>query len=408
MSRGSTVSTVSTAIGELAGYTIGITAARRRQELGAALERRGAQVMYGAAIQIVPLADDTDTLAATMRCIDAAPDIVVVTTGIGFRGWMEAADGWGLLSQLFDRIAASTVVTRGPKARGAVRAAGLTEAWSPESESTSEVLEYLLSHDLTGRRIAVQLHGEPVPDLVQTLSAAGAEIVEVPVYRWVAPKDTGALNRLIEAVAERSVDAAAFTSAPAAASFLIAAEQLGRGRDVIDALRSEVVACCVGPVTASPLERADIPTFQPDRPRLGAMVRSIAQVVPERCGRTLEVARHRLQLRGHAVVLDDELIALTATGMALLQALAHHPGRVVGRAELLGAMSENGQDEHAVEVTVARVRAALKDPRIIQTVVKRGYRLAYESERAQLDAHEAEPTPHPGGTTESYRARELA
>ncbi len=130
------------AIGELAGYTIGITAARRCEELGAALERRGAQVRYGAAIQIVPLADDTDTLAATMRCIDAPPDIVVVTTGIGFRGWMEAADGWGLMSHLFDRISTATVVTRGPKARGAVRAAGLTEAWSPESESTSEVLEY--------------------------------------------------------------------------------------------------------------------------------------------------------------------------------------------------------------------------------------------------------------------------
>jgi uroporphyrinogen-III synthase len=38
-----------------------------------------------------------------------------------------------------------------------------------------------------------------------------------------------------------------------------------------------------------------------------------------------------------------------------------------------------------VEVAVGRLRAALGDPRIIQTVVKRGYRLAYEPERAGQD-----------------------
>ena len=43
----------------LAGYTIGITAARRREEFGAALERRGATVVYAPAIKIVPLADDS-------------------------------------------------------------------------------------------------------------------------------------------------------------------------------------------------------------------------------------------------------------------------------------------------------------------------------------------------------------
>jgi len=79
-------------IGPLTGYTIGITAARRREELGMALERRGAKIVYAPAIRIVPLADDTDMLAATRRCLAAPPDIVVVTTGIGFRGWMEAAE----------------------------------------------------------------------------------------------------------------------------------------------------------------------------------------------------------------------------------------------------------------------------------------------------------------------------
>src|SRR6266516_2439680 len=359
-------------IGPLRGYTIGITAARRREELGMALERRGAKIVYAPAIRIIPLADDTDMLASTNRCLAAPPDIVVVTTGIGFRGWMEATDAWGLAAPLFERLDAAMVVTRGPKARGAVRAAGLTEA-------SSEVLDYLLRMDLSGRRIAVQLHGEPVPDLVQALCAAGAELIEVPVYRWVPPEDVTPLRRLVAAVAARQVDAVAFTSAPAAASFLHAARD---EPGALDALRDDVLACCVGPVTASPLQRADIPVVAPDRPRLGALVREIAAQVPARCGLVLPAAGHTIGVRGHIAVVDGTLVPLGATAMALLRMLAHPPGRVVSRAQLLATLPHDGQDEHAVEVAIGRLRTALGDPRIVQTVVKRGYRLAYEPERA--------------------------
>ena len=37
----------------LAGFTVGVTAARRAAELGSLLERRGAEVLHAAAIQIV-------------------------------------------------------------------------------------------------------------------------------------------------------------------------------------------------------------------------------------------------------------------------------------------------------------------------------------------------------------------
>jgi uroporphyrinogen-III synthase len=64
--------------------------------------------------------------------------------------------------------------------------------------------------------------------------------------------------------------------------------------------------------------------------------------------------------------------------MALLRLLVARPGRVVPRCELLSVMPAAGDDEHAVETAVARLRAALGAPRLVQTVVKRGYRLALE------------------------------
>ena len=333
------------------------------------------------AIRIVPLADDSKLREATEHCLRDPLDIVIATTGIGFRGWIEAADAWGTGEELVKAIGQATVLARGPKARGALRAAGLRETWSPESESSSEVLEYLIAGDLDGKRIAVQLHGEPLPDMVQTLRMAGAEVIEVPVYRWVPPQDTGPLDRLVQAVSGRAVDAVAFTSAPAAASFLQAAREQRCDDVVRTALRGPVVPACVGPVTAGPLLAAGIPVIQPVRGRLGALVREIVEQVPARRGVTLPVAGHTLDMRGHAVVVDGALMPLTSASMALLRELTAKPGHVVSRADLL-KVTPGESGEHAAEVAVGRLRTALGDPRIIQTVMKRGYRLAYEPERA--------------------------
>lgn len=367
----------------LAGYTVGITAARRREEFGAALERRGAKVLHGPSIRIVPLADDSELRDATERCLSGPLDFVVATTGIGYRGWIEAADSWGLLEKLSEQLSGSAIIARGPKAKGAIRASGLREAWSPESESSSEVLEHLVeNYDLDGRRVAVQLHGEPLPDVVETLRAAGADVIEVPVYRWVPPEDPAPLARLIEATAVAAVDCVAFTSAPAAVSFLQAADQMGLGDAVRRALSGPVVAACVGPVTAGPLAREHIPVAQPARSRLGALVREIVDAVPQRVGRVLPVAGHTLDVRGQAAVVDGQLIALSVSSMALLRALIATPGHIVSRRDLLNVTPGAGDDEHAVEVAIGRLRTALGDPRIILTVVKRGYRIAYEPERA--------------------------
>src|SRR5688572_2062063 len=80
----------------LTGFRVAVTSARRAEELGALLERRGATVTSAAAITMLALPDDDELHAHTAALIDAPPDIVIATTGIGFRGWVAAADGWGL------------------------------------------------------------------------------------------------------------------------------------------------------------------------------------------------------------------------------------------------------------------------------------------------------------------------
>ncbi|MBT2442170.1 uroporphyrinogen-III synthase [Streptomyces sp. ISL-36] len=363
--------------GPLAGFTVGVTAARRADELGALLRRRGAAVVHGPALRIVPLADDTELLAATKELIDHAPDVVVATTAIGFRGWVEAADGWGYGEELLDCLRGVELLARGPKVKGAVRAAGLKETWSPSSESMAEVLDRLLGEGVAGRRIALQLHGEPLPGFVEALKEGGAEVVGVPVYRWMPPEDIGPLDRLLDGVLTGTLDAVTFTSAPAAASLLTRAEDRGVLPELLAALRQDVLALCVGPVTALPLQAHGIDTLQPERFRLGPLVQLLCQELPSRA-RTLPVAGHRVEIRGHAVLVDGCLHPVPPAGMALINTLARRPGWVVSRADLLRALPGAGRDEHAVETAMARLRTALGTPKLIQTVVKRGYRLALD------------------------------
>jgi uroporphyrinogen-III synthase len=123
--------------------------------------------------------------------------------------------------------------------------------------------------------------------------------------------------------------------------------------------------------------RSDIPVVAPQRFRLGALVREVVEQLPARAP-VLAPAGHRLEIRGHAVRLDDELLPLPGAGMALLRELAERPGQVLSRAALGQLLPGYSSDGHAVEVAIARLRTALGDPAIIQTVVKRGYRLALD------------------------------
>ncbi|MET9533775.1 uroporphyrinogen-III synthase [Streptomyces sp. NPDC006649] len=366
--------------GPLAGFTVGVTAARRAEELIALLQRRGAVVRHAPALRIVPLADDSELLSATHELIGTAPDIVIATTAVGFRGWIEAADGWDLGEALLQRLDGAELLARGPKVKGAIRAAGLREKWSPASESMAEVLDRLLAQGVAGRRVAVQLHGEPLTGFVEALRGAGADVIGVPVYRWMPPEDIGPLDRLIDATLAGSVDALAFTSAPAATSLLARAETRGLRADLVAALRQDVPAVCVGPVTALPLQAQGIDTLQPERFRLGPLVQVLCEELPARAAE-LSVAGHQVRIRGRAVLVDGALHSVPPAGMALLRALARRPGWVVSRAELLAALPGPGRDEHAVEAAVARLRTALGSSALIQTVVKRGYRLAVDPAR---------------------------
>jgi uroporphyrinogen-III synthase len=360
----------------LEGCTIVIAVDRRSTELAAALERHGAQVRTAPALTIVPHIDDEALIARTRDLIAHPPDVVVATTGVGFRGWMEAADEAGILDELNAALATAQIVARGPKARGAIQQAGLTADWVAESETSTELGEYLLAEGVAGRRIAVQHHGSGADGLDELFEANGATVSSLTVYRWGPPPDEAVVRRSVIATAAGEVDAVLFTSAPGATEWLAAARREDVLDEIIHLARSgRVVMAAVGPITAEPLERLGLAPLYAERGRLGSLVRAVVTHFGGGHAPSLETVAGRLELRSTGAVLDGARVPLSRAGVDVLAALFAARGGVVSRSRLQCTLPRSGENTHAIEMAVARVREAIGAPEIIKTVVKRGYRL---------------------------------
>lgn len=362
----------------LAGCVIVIAADRRSADLAAALERRGAEVRCAPPLSIVPAIDDDQLIARTRELIAEPPDVVVVTTGVGLRGWMDAVDQHDLHGSLSHALSRARFVARGPKAHGAIQQAGFTADWVAESETSAEVAEHLIADGAAGRRIAVQHHGAGADDLDEQLVRHGARVVPLTVYRWGPPPDPELVRRSVQQSAAGSADAVLFTSAPGAREWVRIADGLGALDRIRERARSgRLLLAAVGPVTAGPLEGADLPAGLAARGRLGSLVRSVVEHYGNREPR-LKTAAGELRVRSAGAVLDGRFIALSPASAGILGALFDAGGRVLSREELGHALPRGGERAHAVEMAIARLRDRLGGGDTVQTVTKRGYRLTTE------------------------------
>jgi uroporphyrinogen-III synthase len=89
------------------------------------------------------------------------------------------------------------------------------------------------------------------------------------------------------------------------------------------------------------------------------------------------VGGRALEVRGHAALLDGQLYPIQQGPIDVLRALAMRPGTVLSSADvrrLVPGLTD--VDDHAIEMAVSRLRRSLPDADLVQTVIRRGYRLA--------------------------------
>ncbi len=359
---------------QLEGFRIGVTSDRRSEDLIAAFERRGAEVLHAPAIRIAPAADDARLTEDTAAIIEARPDVLLATTSYGIRRWLEAADAAGLGPALIETLERSRILVRGPKARGAVRAAGLDDSGMSDQETTKSLVDRVIAEGAAGTTVAVQLHGFTDKKQLDRLAAAGATVLSVAPYRWQLPEDSTRVMRLVDAICTGSVDAVTFTSAPAVDALFAMADQADKLDALRDAFATTVVAAAVGPVTAAPLRAAGIDPLVPDRYRMGALIRVVCEHLEARGIIRLATPRGPVQIRGRLVELAGRRSTLAPNSLILFRALVAAKGTVLSRSELASLLPDS-PDDHAVDVAISRLRQSLPEPSVVMTVIKRGYRV---------------------------------
>jgi len=358
----------------LEGFRIGVTSDRRSRDLIEALERRGAEVLHAPALKIAPVQEDIRLIEDTKAIIAAKPDLCIATTAYGMRRWCEAADSFGIGDELLETLGSTRMFVRGPKARGAVRAAGLADVGISSDETTSTLVDMLLTEGVRGKTVAMQLHGYTDVRQIERLRMSGATVLTVTPYRWVKPDGEDKLPRLIEAVCSGNLDVLTFTSAPAVDAMWSTAHEMGLYKQLVESLKLNVTTAVVGPVTAQPLLDAGLSPLIPERFRMGALIRLVCEHLALNHVRRLDTRSGNIELRGRSLRIDGQAVELAPAPLLLLRALLGAGGAVLSRESLSDLLELRGS-VHALDMTVSRLRSSLPDGKLIETVVKRGYRI---------------------------------
>lgn len=359
-------------VAALVGCSVVVAADHRSLDVASALERQGAAVRSAPMLGVVARADTAELLARTAQVIATPPDIVIVTTDLGFWGWMDAAHAGGVDAALAHSLRDASFVGRSTGTRG-----GFAELRAMTAERPEELRSYLQTAGVTGKRIVVQRQGAGSEGVDEMLVEAGAEVVSVPAHHWGPPPDPAAAQRAAVQAGAGEVDAVLFASAAAAASWLAVAARTG----VIEEIRrraagGRLLLASTSPIAAGPLRAEGLHTVVSDSGTGESLARCVIAHFGGADARTLPTDAGRLEVRSGGALIDDRFVPLSRTSASLLEALFIAGGRVLSRVEIARALPGPSRSGHAVEAAVARLRDALSGADLVQTVVKRGYRLA--------------------------------
>jgi uroporphyrinogen-III synthase len=257
------------------GTRVAILESRLGRELADLIEKRGGRPRLAPALAEVPDIDPAGIARLLDDLESRPPRVAIFQTGVGTRALFVAADSLAITSRLLAVLAKCVVVARGPKPTGVLRSRKVRiDRSAAEPYTTVQVLESIHELALRGERVLVQRYGETNLELERALQEKGADVVEIPTYRWALPADTGPLEALLAALERGEVDAAVFTSASQAHNLFALAQRTGRASPAA-ALNRTLVAS-IGPVCSGALKAHGVNVaLEASPPKLGPLVAAL-------------------------------------------------------------------------------------------------------------------------------------
>jgi len=242
------------------------------QLAGLVAERGGVPVHAPALAELPDL--EPQQIAALVASLEARPaKLFVFQTGVGTKALFSATDTLKLSEKFLQMLKNATVVARGPKPTGALRQRRVRiDRSAADPFTTQEILDSIKDISLKSERVIIQRYGTANAELDRALEARGAEVAEIPTYRWSLPADTAPLEALVGALERGELHAAVFTNAEQVRNLFAVA----RKKDVLKESLNRILVASIGPVASKALREAGVRVgLESSPPKLGALLSAL-------------------------------------------------------------------------------------------------------------------------------------
>ena len=263
------------------GLTVAAFESRMAVEIARLIERHGGEPLVTPALREIPLDDNSAALKFGVQLTTERVDMLILLTGVGTTALFDLLKTRYPWPSIVDALKQTALVARGPKPVAALKALGLQPTLTvPEPNTWIDLISTLDEYRPVKKlRVAVQEYGVSNPDLLEALKQRGAEVFQVPIYRWALPEDLGPLRQALNNIIDGKVSVLLITNAAQVDHVMQVLEKDGKVEPFRAALKKMVVAS-IGPTASERLRHHEWPIdLEPSHPKMGILVKEIAQQV---------------------------------------------------------------------------------------------------------------------------------
>ena len=268
------------------GLTVAAFESRMATEITRLIERHGGNPLVTPALREIPLDDNSAAFKFGARLTTERVDLLILLTGVGTTALFDLLKTRYPWPSIVAALTQTAIVARGPKPVAALKTFGLQPTLTvPEPNTWVDLISTLDEYrPVKGLRVAVQEYGASNPDLLEALKQRGAEVFQVPIYRWALPEDLGPLRHALDEVIAEKVSVFLITNAAQVDHVMQVLEKGGKVEHFRAALKKMVVAS-IGPTASERLRHYDLPIdFEPSHSKMGVLVKETSERVSSLLG----------------------------------------------------------------------------------------------------------------------------
>ena len=261
------------------GLTVVAFESRMAAEIARLIERHGGNPLVTPALREIPLDDNSAALKFGDQLTTEQVDMLILLTGIGTTALFDLLKTRYPWSSIVAALKQTALVARGPKPVAALKAFALQPTLTvPEPNTWVDLIstqdEY---RPVQGLRVAVQEYGASNPDLLEALKQRGAEVFQVPIYRWALPEDPGPLRQALDEVIAGKVPVLLITNAAQVDHVMQMLKKDGKVEPFCAALKKMVIAS-IGPTASERLRHYNLPVdLEPSHSKMGVLVKEASE-----------------------------------------------------------------------------------------------------------------------------------